>query len=120
MKVLNILDDLLQAGGNGVSAVTGITAVKGVEDDGFIAVLMPEIALHHSELVEVGHQSQVLSVHSFLFSAVSGFLSVLDYHKPMGAKLQEEACNYGTFLSYEKFLSCEKLFTARQPMHGEP
>ena len=37
--------------------------VKGVKDHGLIAVLVPEIALHHGELIEIGQERQVLSVH---------------------------------------------------------
>ena len=38
-------------------------AVKGIKDNSFVAVLVLEVALHHGELIKIGEQGQVLSVH---------------------------------------------------------
>ena len=53
MKVFNVVDDLLQTCGNGIAAVTGIAAVKCIENNSFVAVLVVKIALHHSKLIKV-------------------------------------------------------------------
>ncbi len=88
MQFLDVLDDLLQAGGDGVAAVAGVPTVEGVEDHGLVQVLVHEISLHHGELVQVCHQGEVLSVHRLLFSAVCGILRFF-HHIPYGAQLQE-------------------------------
>ena len=51
MKFLNILDQLIQPGGNRVAAAVGITAVKGIKNNGFIPVHVAEIPLHHGEFI---------------------------------------------------------------------
>ena len=66
VKILDVFYKLLQSGGNGITAVTGIVAVKGIKDNSFVAVLVLEVALHHGELIKISEQGQVLSVHKLL------------------------------------------------------
>ena len=65
MKFFDIFDQLFQPCCNGIAAVTGIVAVKSIKNNGFVAVLVFEITLHHGEFIEIREQSQVLPVHNF-------------------------------------------------------
>ena len=66
-QVLNIIDHLIQASRDGKAVAGGILPVKGVKDNSFIGLIL-EIALHHSELIEIGQQSQVHCTHNRLRS----------------------------------------------------
>ena len=63
-QVLDIVDDLVEAGRDGEAAAGGIFPVKDVEDDGFIGLVL-KVALHHGQLVEVCQQGQSHGAHSF-------------------------------------------------------
>ena len=55
-QVLNVLDDLLQAGGNGKAAPVGHGAEKNVEVADLIRHAGLKIAVGHGELVEIAEQ----------------------------------------------------------------
>ncbi len=40
----------------------GIIPVKGVENNSFIGVVL-EIALHHGQLIEIGHEGEIARLH---------------------------------------------------------
>ena len=64
MQVVNVVDRLLQARRNRVSD-HAVCAVKNVENRGFFMLAQFKIAVHHRQLVQVGHQSQIS--HNVLF-----------------------------------------------------
>ena len=53
VQVFDIVDQLLQTGANRVAVALRIVAVKHVEDDSLIDILIFKIALHHREFVQV-------------------------------------------------------------------
>ena len=63
MQFLDILDQLLQARGNRIASFTGVVSVKGVENDGFVPVLVFKVTLHHGKFIKICEQGQILSVH---------------------------------------------------------
>ena len=64
VELLYVFDQLLDAAHDGIAASEGIGAEEGIEDDRLVLVLVLEVALHHGQLVQVGQQCQILSVHS--------------------------------------------------------
>ena len=62
VKIPDIFNDLLQACRDGVGSVTGIFAVKSVEDHGLIRGIF-KITLHHGQLIEICQQGQILCSH---------------------------------------------------------
>ena len=58
-QFLDIVDDLLQAGGNGKSAAVGTLAVKHIEISDLIPVIFLEIAVGHGQLIEVTQHGQI-------------------------------------------------------------
>ena len=68
VQVLDIVNDLLQAGHNGITAFVGILPEEHIKDNGLIFLCL-KIALHHREFIQIGKQSKILCTHSFtLFS----------------------------------------------------
>ena len=63
-EVFDIVDDLLQPGGDGKAVAVWIVAVKGVEDHSFIGVLGIKITLHHGQFIEIRQQRQVAFTHN--------------------------------------------------------
>ena len=57
-QILDVLDDLIQSAGDGITVATGIFAVKRVKDgDTFLAFF--EITLHHCQFVEVCQKREI-------------------------------------------------------------
>ena len=50
VEVANIFDNLFKSGSNGVSSVTRIFSVKGIENDYLVSRVL-KIALHHGQLI---------------------------------------------------------------------
>ena len=52
MQVFNVIDNLLQTGADGITAVAGVAAVKGVKYYN-IAVVCFKISLHHCHFIQI-------------------------------------------------------------------
>ena len=65
VQLIEVLDQLLHAAHDAVAAAERVDTEKRVEDDGLVLILVLEITLHHRQLIEVGEQRQILSVHCF-------------------------------------------------------
>ena len=63
MKILNILDHLLQTGSDGKSTATWIGTVEHIEDNGLVRWIF-KISLHHSQLIKVCEQSKIICSHN--------------------------------------------------------
>ena len=66
-QVFDIIDDLFQATGDGIAVTAGILAVEHIEDH-HLVVIFQEVSLHHSQLIQVSHQSQISLAHVIVSS----------------------------------------------------
>ena len=64
VKILDIIDDLIQAGRQGKAVAARIDAVKGIENNGFVLLAL-EVTLHHGQFIKIGQQSQVHCTHNY-------------------------------------------------------
>jgi hypothetical protein len=67
VQFLDVLEKLLYAAHDRITAAAGIGAEKSVEDDGLILVFVFKVALHHRKFIQVCEKCQILSVHYFPF-----------------------------------------------------
>ena len=66
VQVLNVVDDLLETGGDGVAAVVGHAAEEYIEVGDAILHVVVEIAVAHRQLIEIaehGHVQRLVGVH---------------------------------------------------------
>ena len=71
VQILDVTDQLFYAAHDGISSAKGIVSEKCIKDHGLVLIPMLEIALHHGELIEIGKQCQILSVHDYPFSCLA-------------------------------------------------
>ena len=67
MQVFDIIDDLFQATGDGITVTAGILAVEHIKNH-HLVVIFQEVSLHHSQLIQVSHQSQISLAHVIVSS----------------------------------------------------
>ena len=63
VQILDIIYDLFQSGHDGISAFVRILPEEHVKDDSFVFLCL-KIALHHSQLIEICEQGEILCAHS--------------------------------------------------------
>ena len=66
VQVLNVIDDLLETGGDGVAAVVGHAAEEYIEVGDAILHVVVEIAVAHRQLIKIaehGHVQRLVGVH---------------------------------------------------------
>ena len=72
MQVFNIFNDLLKPGADGITGFHRVIPVKGVENNRFVPVHIPEISLHHRQFIQIGHEGEIACLHeAFPFLCIS-------------------------------------------------
>ena len=62
-EAFDIVNHLLQTGGDGITAVAGVFAVENIENNGLIRMGF-EIALHHGQFIQVSQQGEIHGTHN--------------------------------------------------------
>ena len=86
MKVLYIVDYLIQTAADGIPAAGGILPVECVKNHNVICVIL-KIPLHHGKLIKIGQKCEILNCHD-IFSFCCFFYYNMDFSHVKNELLQ--------------------------------